>query len=161
MKRHSVALLLVLGFNLTPAGSSAQEPEPTVPPPADPAFPQPPISAGGALLRSLVVPGWGQSELGAHGRGAFYFFAETFSLFMIARTQIRLDQARRSLPEDASFVKSRKQQREDWIALAVFWALFSAADAWVSVQLFGFEEREGLRPEGVSFIVGWRIPFGP
>ncbi|UCC47730.1 MAG: hypothetical protein JSV41_09595 [Gemmatimonadota bacterium] len=129
----------------------------------DTLFTPPPLTPGGAFLRSLVVPGWAQAELGFETRGAFYFLAEGFSLFMVARSQIRLSHAERTVadPETSGLVSARRQQREDWIALAVFWAFFSAADGWVSVHLFGFEERTGLRPEDVAFRVGWKIPFGP
>lgn len=129
----------------------------------DTLFTPPPLTPGGAFLRSLVVPGWAQAELGFETRGAFYFLAEGFSLFMVARSQIRLSHAERTAadPETSGLVSARRQQREDWIALAVFWAFFSAADGWVSVHLFGFEERTGLRPEDVAFRVGWKIPFGP
>lgn len=127
----------------------------------DSIFRQPPLSPGGAFLRSLVLPGWAQAELGAESRGALYFFAETFSLFMVARTQIRLDWAERTEPQDSGLISARKQQREDWIALAVFTAFFAAADGWVSVHLFGFDERTGLQPEDVAIGVGWKIPLGP
>ena len=127
----------------------------------DTLFSQPPLSPGGAFFRSLAVPGWAQAELGSPGRGAFYFLMETTSLFMWARTQQRLAHAERNEPEDSPLVAARRQQREDWIALAVFWAFFSAADGWVSVHLYGFEERTGDRPPGqeVSFLVGWKIPL--
>lgn len=121
---------------------------------------KPPISPGGAFLRSLVIPGWGQSALGAKSRGAFYFFVETASLLMLARTQIRLNHAERTEPEESTLIDSRKGQREDWIALAVFWAFASAADGFVAAHLYGFEERTGEGP-GVSYMIGWRIPFGP
>ncbi len=160
-------LLLALA---APSALAAQEAEAPQRAQADSVFPRPPLSAGGAFFRSLVLPGWAQAELGHEARGAFYFLAESFSLFMIARTQKRLAHAERTLPEDSDIISSRKQQREDWIALAVFWAFFSAADAWVSVQLFGFEERTEMEPERVSldvrwadsaFQIGWKIPVGP
>jgi hypothetical protein len=163
MTIRSALVVAAIALALAPGGLVAQQPEAPAPQaPADSFFPRPPISSGGAFFRSLAIPGWGQAELGHYGRGAFYFLAETFSLFMIARTQIRLNHAERNLPPDNSVVKSRRQQKEDWIALAVFWAVFSGADAWVSVQLFGFDDRTGISPEGESaFLVGWKIPFGP
>jgi hypothetical protein len=124
-------------------------------------FSKPPLSPGGAFLRSFVLPGWAQAELGAESRGALYFFAEGFSLFMVARTQARLSWAERTQPENSAVIASRKQQREDWIALAVFTAFFAAADGWVSVHLYGFEERTGVKPEDIAIGVGWRIPIGP
>lgn len=127
----------------------------------DSIFRQPPVSAWGAFVRSLVLPGWGQAELGYTGRGAAYFFVEAFSIVMIGRTQQRLNHAERTLPPDDPLIEQRKQQREDWIALAIFTAFFSAADGWVSVQLWGFDEVTGSGPDDVAFNIGWRIPFGP
>ncbi len=144
---------LVLGTPLCAQDRSAVQ--------VDLIFPQPPISAWGAFFRSLVIPGWGQAELGAESRGALYFFLESTSILMIARSQTRLAHAERTLPEGSPLIEARKQQREDWIALAVFTALFSAADAWVSVQLFGFEEVTGTGPDDVALIVGWKVPLGP
>lgn len=167
MKTVAALVLLALA---APSGVAAQEPEAEPQARPDSVFPRPPLSPGGAFFRSLVLPGWAQAELGHEARGAFYFFAESFSLFMVARTQKRLSHAERTLPEDSGIISSRKQQREDWIALAVFWAFFSAADAWVSVQLFGFEERTETGPEplsldvrwdGSAFQIGWRVPVGP
>jgi hypothetical protein len=160
MSCRALALALVLMIQ-TPATLVAQQEQAAGPVRPDSLFPEPPISPGGAFLRSLVIPGWAQAELGAEARGAFYFFAEAFSLFMVARTQIRLDHAERNLPDDDPLVLGRRQQREDWIAMAVFWAFFAAADGWVSVHLYGFDERTGLEPEQVAFGVSFRIPLGP
>jgi hypothetical protein len=147
---------------ITPGTLAAQEEaQPQADAPADSFFPQPPLTAGGAFLRSLVIPGWAQAELGHTTRGAFYFLTETFCIFMVARTSIRLDYARATEPENTHLVDSREQQLEDWLALAIFTALFSAADGWVSVHLFGFDDRTGLNPGDVAFSVGWRVPFGP
>lgn len=121
----------------------------------------PPISPWGAFWRSLVLPGWGQSELGSHTRGAVYFAAEGTSLWMWVRTQRRLDYARRRVLEDDPLVQSRKQQREDWITLTVFWAFFNAADAWVSAHLYGFEAKPIPIPgEPAGLFVGWSLPVG-
>jgi hypothetical protein len=153
--------VLVLALAAPGTAAAQEEAQSQEPAAVDSFFPKPPISAGGAFLRSLIIPGWAQAELGARSRGAFYFLAESFCLFMVARTDIRLDYAQATEPENEGLVESRKQQLEDWIALAVFTALFSAADGWVSVQLFGFDERTGLTPGDVAFSVGWRVPFGP
>jgi hypothetical protein len=167
--RTSILALLVLAALASDV--RAQEEPPAAPPAApDSAFSTPPLSPGGAFLRSLLIPGWAQAELGAEARGAFYFLAASFSWFMAARTQIRLNEAERTQPPDAGLVESRRQQREDWIALGVFWAFFAGADGWVSVQLWGFGERTGLRPpslsmqfepEGPALVIGWRLPVGP
>lgn len=173
-------MLLLFGLYIVAAadGLEAQQPD-TLMPPADTTGPlqagperdeavdtlfqrRPPLSPGGAFARSLILPGWAQAELGSPGRGAFYFLMEATSLWMWFRTQARLDHADRTLPEDADLIRARKQQREDWIALAIFWAFFSAADGWISVHLWGFEEVTGERPpDQVSIDLGWKIPFAP
>jgi hypothetical protein len=160
MTRRAVVIALFLAA-LAPATLTAQQEEEAAPAPRDTLFSEPPISPGGAFLRSLVIPGWAQAELGAESRGAFYFFVQAFSIFMVARTQIRLASAERSLPEDHPLVISRRQQREDWVALAVFTAFFAGADGWVSVHLWGFDERTGLTPEQPGIEVGVKIPIGP
>lgn len=157
-----VAILALSLTVIAPAAAAAQDEVPAAGPAhLDTVFPQPPISAGGAFFRSLIIPGWAQAELGYTGRGAAYFFAETFSIMMIFRTQARLAHAERTLPPDHPLIEDRKQQREDWIALALFTAFFSAADGWISVHLWSFEEVTGGGPGDVAFKVGWRIPFGP
>ncbi len=51
-------------------------------------------SPGGAFLRSLVVPGWGQVASGSPQRGTFYFTVESMSLWMILKTSKTLGSAR-------------------------------------------------------------------
>ena len=126
----------------------------------DSGFSKPPLTPGGAFIRSLVIPGWAQSELGAHTRGAFYFLVEAFAILMVARSQIRLSHTERAEPWNEGLIESRKDQREDWLAIAVFTAFFSAADGFVSVHLWGFDERTGLEP-GVTAAVSVTIPFAP
>lgn len=97
----------------------------------------PPVSPLGAFARSLVLPGWGQAAVGRPGRGAFYFGMEAVSMFMVFKTQAKLEAARAG--GDTALASARRQQREDWIALSVFWALFSGVDAWVSTQFWDYE----------------------
>ena len=115
------------------------------------------ISPKGAFLRSLVLPGWGQSAVGSPGRGAIYFALETGSLWMVYKSQRKLHFARRNqeylrevgeLEEDrqTGLVNSREEQLEDWITLSGFFLLFNAADAFVSAHLVDFDERIGVVP---------------
>ncbi|MEE8521308.1 MAG: hypothetical protein V3S83_08105 [Gemmatimonadota bacterium] len=160
--RRARSLLLTLALLSAAADCAlAQGEVRAAPAQSDTALSQPPISPGGAFWRSLVVPGWGQAEVGAKSRGAVYFFAEAVSVLMLARTQIRLSHAEQTLPEDARLIEARKEQREDWIAAVIFIALFSGADAFVSAHLYGFDERTGEGPGAVSYGIGWKIPFGP
>ena len=100
---------------------------------------QPPVTPMGAFVRSLVIPGWGQAAVDQPGRGAFYFAASSFTIFMVAKSQSELDAARLAVPTDQELVDSKKGKRETWIVLAIFVSLFSAVDAWVSAHLWDFE----------------------
>ena len=52
------------------------------------------VSPGGALVRSFLVPGWGQAVAGSPRRGAFYFTFESLSLWMVLKTSHTLGSAR-------------------------------------------------------------------
>jgi hypothetical protein len=117
-----------------------------------------------ALARSIVVPGWGQASVGKPVRGAFYFAAEAGSLFMVVKSQQKLDAARRAVDAgqaDSALVRSRVSQREDWIVLSAFWALLSGVDAWVSANLSDFQQPLTPPPDGsAGAAVQIRIPVG-
>lgn len=59
-------------------------------------------------------------------------------------------------------VDARKEQREDWIAVAVFTLLLSGVDAFVSAHLRDFPEPLTVEgdPEGGTVEVAFRVPFG-
>lgn len=52
------------------------------------------ISPRAAFIRSLIVPGWGQTSVGSYGRGGFFFALQSASYYMLFRTHQRLQQAR-------------------------------------------------------------------
>jgi len=129
---------------------------------ADSAGPSPPISPTGAFFRSLILPGWGQISADQPGRGAFYFAMEAGSLWMLFKTNAKLNAAKRSNPLDEDLIASREAQFEDWAALAVFWALFSGVDAWVSAQLWDFKGEVVPPPDGsAGAAFQYSIPVGP
>jgi hypothetical protein len=114
-------------------------------------------SARGALLRSLVLPGWGQAYVGAPGRGAIYFGIEAASVWMVFKSRRELGAARQleaslidpnstSTPPELPLAKARRQQVEDWITLSVFFLFFSGADAYVAAQLSDFTQHIGILP---------------
>lgn len=181
MNRIFVLLALVLAC-VAPA--AAQDPAPrdtgrapilirgdTVPVVADSLLP---ISPRGAFLRSLVLPGWGQSELGAPGRGGVYFLLETGSLWMVLKTNQKLGEARRletiarqtgEIGPQAKhpLVRDRENQREDWITLSIFWLFFSGADAFVAAHLQDFDVHVNAvpRPNGGGTELRATVPVGP
>lgn len=164
-------------------------------------------SPGGAFLRSVLLPGWGQAAYGAYFRGGIYFAADAGSWFMLLKTMNKLGEAKelqrwqmgavrdslmaaiaadpqlaekyRSQPgglelavTDAvaehprvvgsgHLVDSRKKQREDWIALTLFWMLASGVDAFVNAHLSDFPARINAesQPDG-RVDLGVRIPVG-
>ncbi len=100
----------------------------------------------GAFWRSLILPGWGQFAADRPGRGVFYVTAQAATLYMVIRTQQRINRADDN--GDTGLADSRREQREDWIVLAGFWSLASAVDAWVSAHMWGFEGEVVPPPDG-------------
>ena len=96
-----------------------------------------------AFFRSVLIPGWGQLAADKPVRGAFYFAMQTATVYMVIRTQNRIDDA-----EGEALKESRRAQREDWLVLAGFWALASGVDAWVSAQMWSFEGEVVPPPDG-------------
>jgi hypothetical protein len=75
----------VAGDTVT-AASVQESPVELVPPPA--------VSPGGAFLRSVLVPGWGQAANGAYNRAGFYLVAQSGTVWMISQIRHRLGYAR-------------------------------------------------------------------
>jgi hypothetical protein len=130
------------------------------------------LSARSALLRSLVLPGWGQAYVGAPGRGAIYFGIEAGSLWMVLKSRRELASARVleaaladpdavNEPPELPLARARRQQVEDWITLSVFFLFFSGADAYVAAQLSDFSQHVGVLPgEDGSLRVEFSVPLG-
>jgi len=167
--RLSIVLFLTCFVSIS---AGAQEPvQPPVQPPMV-AIDTAVISPRGALVRSLVLPGWGQTYVGAPGRGAIYFAAEVGSLWMVYKSRQQLQAARvlerhlldtGVLPENQrlDLVLSREAQQEDWITLAIFLLFFSGADAYVAAQLADFDERFGVRQSASGGVqLEARVPVG-
>lgn len=185
--------VLVLAMVGVAVPMAAQEPvkppADTTPAPSD-SFPQglpipqardtvPGPSPGGAMLRSILLPGWGQAAYHAYFRGAVYYAGWAGTWFMNLKNFAKLDEIRQmrtirrsmvldslqavaatdtvlanqlanpvqrdqligqdSIENDMRLVEnSRKQQRQDWIALTIFWTLASGVDAFVTAHLADF-----------------------
>jgi hypothetical protein len=183
MNRILLALALALAC-LAPRAAAAQDPAPrdtargpieirgdTVPIVPDSLLR---ITPRGAFLRSLVLPGWGQSELGATGRGGVYFLLETGSLWMVLKTHQKLQEAREleTIARETGeigptakhpLVRDRENQKEDWITLSIFWLFFSGADAFVAAHLQDFDVHVNAvpRPGGGGTELRATVPVGP
>jgi hypothetical protein len=53
-----------------------------------------PMTPGGAMLRAVLLPGWGHASIGSYQRAGFYFAAETTTGFFLARMVRRLQVAK-------------------------------------------------------------------
>jgi hypothetical protein len=63
------------------------------------------FSPSKALLRSFLIPGWGQFSVGAYKRGAFFLAAQGSSYYMLVRTNSRLDKAEGNLDTRITVVR--------------------------------------------------------
>ncbi|WP_419161933.1 hypothetical protein [Candidatus Palauibacter sp.] len=150
-----------------PSSLRAQDPpapaavtEPTVIADTAAAVRRPPVSPLGAFGRSLILPGWGQLEVGQPTRGAFYFAAESVFLFMVLKSDARLSAAREEMPPNEERLEARTGQRENWMVLAGFIAFLSGLDAWVSAQFWDFEPTIGPPADGsVGIALGLKLNF--
>ena len=183
----AAALALMLALSVAPRAAEAQDPVPTdtarrPPQPAGdsararrdtiPADSTWRITPKGAFLRSLVLPGWGQSELGMPGRGGVYFALEAGSLWMLWKSGEKLQEAREletiaretgqiGIDDKHPLVRDRENQREDWLTLSIFWLFFSGADAFVAAHLQDFDVHVNAvpRPDGAMEVQA-TIPVG-
>lgn len=115
----------------------------------DPFRVKPPVSPMGAMLRSLLLPGWGQSLLNRRGTGAFFVLFEGLSLTMTLKSIHQLDYLERvqsdADPESIERVDSKRAEVQDWAVLLAFNHLMAAAEAFVSAMLWDFPEELEVR----------------
>jgi hypothetical protein len=144
-------LIAVLGLSAVmattaPAQIIERPPDQQQPQPADtikvPQFrTEPPVSPLGAMWRSLLLPGWGQSVLGRRVTGAVFIFWEGLTLTMVVKSSHQLAYFRSiddGSDQMAEKIAGKKQEIEDWAVLLIFNHLLSAAEAYVSGVLWDF-----------------------
>ncbi len=118
---------------------------------------EPPISPLGALGRSMLVPGWGQSMLRRRVTGAYFVFWEGITLTMVLKAKHQLGYLEDiGAPER---VEAKRQEIQDWVVLLVFNHLVAGAEAYVSAMLWDFPVELEARalPAGRTGM-GFRIP---
>jgi hypothetical protein len=111
--------------------------------------PRAPVSPLGALWRSFLIPGWGQSKLDRKLTGGIFVAWEGVTLGMTLKTSHELHYLRRT---GSGRVESKRQEREDWIILLGFNHLLSGLEAYVSAHLWDFPEDLKIRavPGGIG-----------
>jgi hypothetical protein len=134
----------------------------SVPPAARPdstIYPKAPVSPMGALFRSFLVPGWGQAKLHRKLTGALFVTWEGVTLGMALKANHELQYLRRT---GSGSVKSKEQEKQDWLVLLAFNHLFSGIEAYVSSHLWDFPEDLEISaaplPDG-GFGASIRVPF--
>jgi hypothetical protein len=106
----------------------------------------------GALLRSLLIPGWGQAVTGRNVAGAAFVIWEGVAIMMT----VRAVQEKHYMEETGSAnLPSKRQQIQDWAVLWGFNHLFAGAEAYVSAHLMDFPKELKLRavPGGIGISV--------
>lgn len=96
--------------------------------------PTPPLAA---MARSLLLPGWGQAVLHRRLTGGVFVFWEGLSLTMALKASHQLHYLRQT-GADSTATALKKQEVQDWIVVLVFNHLMSAAEAFVSAELWDF-----------------------
>jgi hypothetical protein len=125
---------------------------------ADSAARRPPVTPMGALLRSIVIPGWGQAKLNRKLTGALFVAWEGVTLGMSIKTSHELRYLRNT---HSASVSAKEKERQDWLVLLAFNHLFAAVEAYVSAHLWDFpgdlEIRAAPVPGGMG--AGVRVPL--
>jgi len=102
-----LVVLLSMGILEAPPLSAQEAPDTTPAARAqEPVLPMPAVSPRSAFLRSLALPGWGHASLGSYNRGAFYFGAQTATVWMLLTVRQRrtaAEKARDILIEDVEY----------------------------------------------------------
>lgn len=143
---------------LAPAPLAAQEPDSTVTPPtvvpdsavAEPGIAPiarqgaPPVSPTGAMVRSLILPGWGQFSLKRKTVGVVFVASELVFAGLVVREQRRINDLRRD-GADSTTIASAKQQREDWIILGLVNHVAAGIEAYVAAYLWDFPDELKIR----------------
>jgi hypothetical protein len=115
----------------------------------DPFRERPPVSPVGAALRSLLIPGWGQSVAHRRATGAFFVLFEGISLTMTLKSRHQLGYLEsvqsEDNPESIERVDAKRAEIQDWAILLAFNHLMAAAEAFVSTMLWDFPEELEVR----------------
>jgi hypothetical protein len=109
------------------------------------------------LLRSFLLPGWSQAILGRRLTGGLFMAWEGVTLGMTIKATRELHHLKQG--QDSIAIESKKQEREDWLALLLFNHLFAGLEGFVAAHLWDFPEDVRIRaaPSGVGLLVSFPI----
>lgn len=139
---------------------------------------RPPITPKAAFLRSLTLPGWGQTGLRRSTAALLFSVVEVGSLYMVGKSRADLRRARalssldslvtgdpsrtgatttRTAPIDQGLINARRLQVEDWLAILFFNHLLSGADAYVAANLWDLPARVSIQHTPGGTGIGARV----
>ena len=101
--------LLALGAAIVSSAVLAASPARAQEPAAAAVAQAPPplrISPRGAMVRAMVVPGWGHAAIGSYTRGGFYVALESLTAYSLLRTRNRLTDVRERAAAREAFVRA-------------------------------------------------------
>ena len=135
----------------------AAPPDTTPPATATDSLGRPVPKPAGALLRSLLIPGWGQVRLGRKLTAGFFVLTEGLTLGMALKANSELRYLRRT-GADSVTINDKSQSREDWLVLLAVNHLLAGLEAFISANLSDFPGELKLErvPHGVGASV--RLP---
>jgi hypothetical protein len=64
------------------------------------------VSPRGAMIRAMVLPGWGHASIGSYSRGGFYVAIESLTAYTLVRTLNRLSEVRGRAALRESFLRA-------------------------------------------------------
>ncbi len=143
-------LLLMAGMAPLAAQDSTAAPAP-----ADTVLRHKP-NATTTMLKSLVVPGWGQLSMGRELTALVFVAGEAGTLTMVIRSQHDLDAARAA--GDSVQIDHFKQKREDWLVYMGLNHVLSALEAYVSAKLWDFPDGLDVQVMPGRLTAGARLP---
>jgi hypothetical protein len=121
---RQILILIGLGalLALLPAPATAQDPPPPPPPDTlvargDTIRPDSLVSPRTAMIRSWLIPGWGQASARAYFRGGVFVAAQGASWYMLVKTMARLAEAR-----------AIERARVTWVSDSLRGVIFSDPD---------------------------------
>lgn len=163
MKRARFLLLGALAVPVSIAGPPIQAQE-------APAADTVPASQGptpaGAMVRSFLVPGWGQAALGSYLRGGVYFGLQGGSWFMLFRTIKKVGEAREIEARRLELARAEVLAEADSELLEQYEenpALLAAAvDSTEAVRgIRGLiDSRKEQREDWIAWVVFWTLASG-
>jgi hypothetical protein len=149
LSHHVILPVLLLPLACVAAGArTSAQATPAAPVAADSSRA---ILPGRALLRSAIVPGWGQAYVGHYGKAGILFGGAVTTVGLALRADGRVGDltARRPLTPDPierdlleSDIEHWRSERRRWILWSAAVWIYSMLDAYVDAQLHDFDAVE-------------------